>query len=86
MLKKVPNFVLGRPSSSTYRSEPTEGKVTIRSHMIEASGSSEAWYVPPQSPGSLRPRWITFLNNLRELAITFSLAISACLTEFQAVQ
>jgi hypothetical protein len=25
----------------------TGGKVPIRSHVIEASGSSEAWYVPP---------------------------------------
>ena len=25
-----------------------EGKVLIRSHVIEASGSSEAWYVPPR--------------------------------------
>ncbi len=25
-----------------------EGKVPIRSRLIEASGSSEAWYVPPQ--------------------------------------
>jgi hypothetical protein len=25
-----------------------EGKVPIRSHVIEASGSSEAWYVPPR--------------------------------------
>jgi hypothetical protein len=24
-----------------------DGKVLIRSHVIEASGSSEAWYVPP---------------------------------------
>ena len=24
------------------------GKVLIRSHVIEASGSSEAWYVPPR--------------------------------------
>ena len=28
--------------------ETTEGKVPIRSHVIEASGSSEAWYVPPR--------------------------------------
>ena len=26
-----------------------EGKVLIRSHVIEASGSSEAWYVPPRT-------------------------------------
>ena len=26
---------------------PGEGKVLIRSPVIEASGSSEAWYVPP---------------------------------------
>lgn len=25
-----------------------EGEVPIRSHLIEASGSSEAWYVPPR--------------------------------------
>ena len=25
-----------------------EGKVPIRSHVIEASGSSKAWYVPPR--------------------------------------
>jgi hypothetical protein len=25
---------------------PNEGKELIRSHLIEASGSSEAWYVP----------------------------------------
>ena len=25
-----------------------DGKALIRSHVIEASGSSEAWYVPPR--------------------------------------
>ena len=28
----------------------------IRSHVIEASGSSEAWYVPPRGPSLLWPR------------------------------
>jgi hypothetical protein len=27
----------------------TRGKVPIRSHLLEASGSSEAWYVPPRT-------------------------------------
>src|SRR5436189_196505 len=52
MLKKAPNFVLTthctKPSNgyssnpSTYRTKPTGGKVTLRSHLIEASGSSES--------------------------------------------
>ncbi len=43
--------VLQRRSRITQRLdavETTEGKVPIRSHVIEASGSSEAWYVPPR--------------------------------------
>jgi rare lipoprotein A len=52
MLKKAPNFVLGRSHRSTYGTKPTGGKVTLRSHLIEASGSSEAWYVPPRGPRS----------------------------------
>jgi hypothetical protein len=41
MLKKAASFVLASLGTSTYRSKPTGGKVTIRSHMIEASGSSK---------------------------------------------
>lgn len=39
-----------KPSGLVLASLKTEGdgKVFIRSHVIEASGSSEAWYVPPQ--------------------------------------
>src|SRR5437879_399568 len=48
MLKKSASFVLASLRDSTYQSKPTGGKVTIRSHVIEASGSSEAWYVPPR--------------------------------------
>jgi len=42
------------PAAFPHRSEPqrteeaTGVKVTIRSHVIKASGSSEAWYVPPR--------------------------------------
>ncbi len=42
-----------------------EGKVLIRSHVIEASGSSEAWYVPPRPLRSLRPCRTAFLSILK---------------------
>jgi uncharacterized membrane protein len=48
MLKKAASFVLASLGTSTYGLRLTGGKVTIRSHVIEASGSSEAWYVPPR--------------------------------------
>ena len=66
MLKTASNFVLGRPSPCDVPTKPTGGKVTIRSHVIEASGSSEAWYVPPQSPDSLWARWMTVLSILED--------------------
>src|SRR5215510_15876042 len=44
-----PRGVLASFRPSTYRSKPTGGNVPIRSHLIEASGSSEAWYVPPRA-------------------------------------
>jgi len=40
------------PASFSHRSRSQrtedEGKIPIRSHVIEASGSSEAWCVPPR--------------------------------------
>ena len=74
-----PGFVLASLKASTY--ELGEGKVRIRSHMIEASGSSEAWYVPPRPltcrgracgkhaswrAGVGRVRLAAFLNILQE--------------------
>jgi len=47
MVKKVARFVLTSLKASTY--DLAGGKVPIRSHLIEANGSSEAWYVPPRS-------------------------------------
>lgn len=41
-----------------------EEKVHIGSHVIEANGSSEAWYVPPLGPHSLRPCRKDFLISL----------------------
>jgi hypothetical protein len=49
MAKTASSFVLGSSNPSTY-ARPTGGKILIRSHVIEASGSSEAWYVPPRGP------------------------------------
>jgi hypothetical protein len=46
MLKKSASGVLASLRGSTY--ESSGGKEPIRSHVIEASGSSEAWYVPPR--------------------------------------
>jgi len=34
----------------------TGGKVPIRSQLIEASGSSEAWYVPPRLSADCGPQ------------------------------
>jgi hypothetical protein len=56
MLKKsasgVPRIAEAASRGRSHRSEAQraegEGKVPIRSHVIEASGSSEAWYVPPR--------------------------------------
>ena len=42
MLKKPASDVLASFRPSTYRSKSTGGKVTLRSHVIEVSGSSEA--------------------------------------------
>jgi hypothetical protein len=56
LLKKASSFVLGRLSPCNVLEDGTGGKATIRSHVIEASGSSEAWYVPPRVFRSLRPR------------------------------
>jgi hypothetical protein len=47
MLKKPFGCILAALKPST--KELTVGKVPIRSHLIEASGSSEAWYVPPRA-------------------------------------
>ncbi|OQW30425.1 MAG: hypothetical protein A4E20_16580 [Nitrospira sp. SG-bin2] len=47
MLKKSASGVLASLRGSTYRANG--GKEPIRSHVIEASGSSEAWYVPPRA-------------------------------------
>jgi hypothetical protein len=41
----VSGFVLTSFRGSTHKGE---GKIPIRSHVIEASGSSEALYVPPR--------------------------------------
>ena len=46
LLKDFAGFVLASLRGSTY--ELADGKVPIRSHVIEASGLSEAWYVPPR--------------------------------------
>jgi hypothetical protein len=46
MLKKSASGVLASLRDSTYGI--SGGKEPIRSHVIEASGSSEAWYVPPR--------------------------------------
>jgi hypothetical protein len=54
MLKKASSVVLASLKTSTYQIKPAGGKVTIRSHVIEASGSSKAWYVPPRH-SLLRP-------------------------------
>ncbi len=60
-----PSSVLGSFKPFTHRSKPTGGKVAIRSHVIEESGSSEAWCVPP-ALHSLRPCWAAFLSILQE--------------------
>ena len=50
MLKTTSSFVLG--SSNPPRTDrSTGGKIPIRSHLIEASGSSDAWYVPRRGLG-----------------------------------
>jgi hypothetical protein len=36
-------------ASHPQRTKDTGGKEPIRSHVSEASGSSEAWYVPPRA-------------------------------------
>jgi hypothetical protein len=46
MLKKSASGVLASLRGSPYGI--SGGKEPIRSHVIEASGSSEAWYVPPR--------------------------------------
>ena len=52
MLKKAASVVLASLGGSTYGS--TRGNIPLRSHVIEASGSSEAWCVPPRLLRSLR--------------------------------
>jgi hypothetical protein len=49
MLKKSASDALASFRPSSYRSKSTGGKVTLRSHVIEVNGSSEAWYIPPRS-------------------------------------
>src|SRR5688572_6390350 len=71
MLQKPSSGVLVHPlqqarqwvpvKASTYRTKLTGGKVTLRSHLIEASGSSEAWYEeskPPGGKGTIRAHLI----------------------------
>jgi hypothetical protein len=61
MLKTASTFVLALLKTSTYRTKLTGGKVTLRSHLIEASGSSEAWYEeskPPGGKGTIRAHLI----------------------------
>jgi len=47
MLKKASGGVLASLRDSTCR-KATGGKEPIHAHVIEASGSSEAWHVPPR--------------------------------------
>ena len=50
--------------------------------MIEASGSSKAWYVPPSPLRWLRPCWTAFLNSLRRIQ---SESVSALVPHSQSV-
>ncbi len=45
--RRTPRKV-GDAGSEAQRTKKGEGKMPIRSHVIEASGSSEAWYVHPR--------------------------------------
>jgi len=47
MLKTSASGVFASFRPSTYGNG--EGKILIRSRLIEASGASEAWYVPPRA-------------------------------------
>ena len=74
---------------------PTGGKVPLRSHVIEASGSSEAWYVPPRfslarpchgNSASLGARGVGGWNRAI-LSILFGIwGIGVLLTETQAAE